>query len=436
MRQTSSAAALFVLFVLLGAIVPAGLRATELVRGPYLQWVEDDGITIVWDQDAPSAPLVRYGPTSALEHSAPTSGPATHHEVRLLGLAPGTTYYYRLYDGEEPLSEVLSFPTAVAPGEPFRFLLYGDTRNQTEVHRAVVHAMAEEPDVRFYVHTGDFVADGQVQAQWDTFFEVERPLASRLPLYGVIGNHDVQAGEARLFRQHLVLPDDSPRPEQYYSFDYGNAHFVVLDGHVNIDPWFLCALRGLASEDCFDERQVAWLEADLRAAAEDAAIDHVFVLVHIGPYTSKERRRGNAHMRELLGLFEETGVTAVLSGHDHYYERGFSPNGIPYLISGGGGAPLYEGGAPVPPPHRRDVNVSAHHYVVVDVDGPRVTFTARSPEGVVLDVLELGPPAHCEAGDDCPRADGPPVTCDVSEGPCLDVSCMLACVEAGAFGRR
>ena len=109
---------------------------------------------------------------------------------------------------------------------------------------------------------------------------------------------DVAALRAYYFARHLPdyvgLPDD----RYYFSFDHGPVHFIVLDGYVNAEV--VCVQEEELVNDCFDEVQLEWLEGDLKAARERPEIHYVFVVTHVGPYSSKDGRSGSAQMRLLL----------------------------------------------------------------------------------------------------------------------------------------
>ncbi|MCA9297672.1 MAG: metallophosphoesterase family protein, partial [Phycisphaerales bacterium] len=308
--------------------------AQGITSGPYLQNVSRNAIVVVWEQDAEATLTLRYGLDDTLTESV-TPEPAMRHEVELTGLEAGAMYQYALFDGDTQVSDSRTFPTAVEPGTPFRFIAFGDSRSRPDAHASVIDAMAAEDDVRFYIQTGELVADGEVQEQWEEYFDIEYPMMSEKPCFAVIGNHEEHEGRADLFVAEMVNPGEASGSgrEEYYSFEYGNAHFTVLDGHTeNMLTWIDCiAEYDLWLDGCFTPEQQAWMEADLEAAAVDPDIDHLIVLMHIGPYSSKDGRSGSAHMRYLLPYFEELGVSLILTGHDHYYERGVSHNGIPYV---------------------------------------------------------------------------------------------------------
>ncbi len=382
-----------VLAALLLTFSPAGAGAQKITKGPYLQWVTPSSIYVVWEQDKASKPEIRYGLSKTYTAKATSSASAKRHEVKLSGLVPNTTYYYAVYQGNAKLSADLTLPTAVKAGTAFRFVVLGDTRTDKKAHTDVVTAISLEQNVRFYLNTGDLVSSGEIQSQWDEFFNIEKLLISHVPLFPVIGNHDEKSGKATLYKKLFVLPTNSPDPEEYYSFDYGNVHFLVLDGHVNVDEWYKCALKLKFYDGCFDEKQDKWLKADLKKAKANTKIDHIFVLVHMGPYSSKPGRMGYAQMRDLMPTFKSHGVTMVISGHDHYYEHGTSNNGIPYVISGGGGAPLYSIGKPSPLfPHKVIYNKSGYHYLTIDVNGKYVHVKAKSPKGVKMEEFYFNKP--------------------------------------------
>ncbi len=384
------------LFTLLLAVAPAA-GAAELLRGPYLQQITPTSAIVVFELDEEIEAEVRFGPTDELDGSVEGEVAAYHHEFTLEELTPDSTYHYGVYVEGEPVSYGHQFRTAPPAGEPFRFVVFGDTRSDHDAHREVMAAIGLE-DFDALVHTGDLTSRGTDVVEYDTFFEIEGPVIDRVPLYPVVGNHDDGDGDAAMFAESFVLPD----AELYYSFDLGNARFIVLDGHVNMV--LACVYEETLIDTCFDEVQVAWLEAELAEAVATPSVEHVFVVNHVGPYSSKDGRTGSAHLRYLMPLFEQYGVRAILSGHDHYYERGFADNGIVYVITGGGGAPLYTIGDPTDDPHTVEYNDSINHYVLVEVDHETIRFSARDTEGVAFDelLLSVDPTQQDPPDDDVP----------------------------------
>ncbi len=387
-------------------LLPSALGAQVIHRGPYLQRAERNSIVVAWESQDFMSGTVRYGQSPALGLESAASPEGQRHEILLTNLREGTTYHYQVYRGEEPLSEVYSFTTQGGRYEPFRFVLMGDTRSDHAAHASVVEAVRREPDLAFVINSGDLISNGEFEDQWDTFFEIEKELMARTVVYPAIGNHDEHEGEAPIYERVFVIPTERSSSERYYSFRYGNSEFIVLDHHVEVEPWYLCLLQFKVYDECFTRRQDIFIQERLDAARSDASIRHIFVVVHMGPYSSKPGRSGSAQMRAWLARFRAAGVTAILSGHDHYYEHGISGNGIDYVVSGGGGAPLYE----VDPslvsqlyPHTPIVSESIHHYVLVEVDGDAVHMTTRTPDGILVEAFDVGQRTPCTTVADCVR---------------------------------
>lgn len=419
--------ACWILAVVLAAPTAA---AQTLTTGPILGKVTEESVTVRFAIDRAAAVEVRYGPTDAYGGTV-AAGSGTAFEVEIGGLGPGETVHYRPVADGAPLGEDRVFRTAPPPRAPFRMLVYGDTRSGHDAHRGIVAAAAaHRPWVA--AHTGDLVSDGAMPGDWVTFFAIETPLLAEAPLFAVAGNHE-DTDESRLYVEHLPLPVNSPAPELYYSFDYGNVHGIVLDQYVNIDAEWLCLTRLGSWETCLNRAQLDWLSRDLAAAAADPDIDHVFVFVHEGAYSSKEGRDGSRQIRALLDTFRDHGVRVVFSGHDHYYERGFAGNGLPYVVTGGGGAPLYDPCCPTAALHVIAVSEAVYHYVILDVNGLDVTLTAYRLDGSVLDIWSYAaPPRPCaDPWADCGTL---PPDCAAGRWECADGACLAVDCAAGPDG--
>jgi 3',5'-cyclic AMP phosphodiesterase CpdA len=284
------------------------------------------------------------------------------HAVTLVDLVPYTVYRYRVESGGAPLSGDFTFRSAAGPDQTgFTFVVVGDTRSQHEEHRSVVARILElAPD--FVLHTGDLVARGGVSSDWWTFFEIERDLMARMPLFPALGNHE--GSDPRYFDLFYL-----PGNERWYAFDCGNARFVVLeiDGMVRFD---------LQSE------QYGWLEETLAANTQP----WLFVAFHIPPYSSLKEDAAEIMTREtLVPLFDRYGVDIVFNGHHHNYQRSVV-RGVTYIVAAGGGAPIY----PIVSVDETLVAyANAHHAVHIRIEGDTLSGVAVAPEGMVLDLFTL-----------------------------------------------
>ena len=153
-----------------------GASAASFAKGPYLQDLATDGVTVKLelDEPAPASLSIVDGATHA-EIKVDATAPAAFHALRATGLAPSTSYAYTQMIGAGDAakkSEVGHSTTALADARPFKFLVYGDSRSDDASHAAVVRAMNERP-ADFLVNTGDVVYRGTDPEEWKSFFRVE-----------------------------------------------------------------------------------------------------------------------------------------------------------------------------------------------------------------------------------------------------------------------
>ncbi len=385
-------------------LLAAGPAGAAIVKGPMLQDVRPDAITVVVETDDGAACQVEWDDDfgrSAPLPGTPLPGAGQHAEGSLAGLEPSTCYPYRVRCGDA-VSPAGSFCTAPAVDEPFRFVVLGDTRTQHDRHAEVVAAVAAE-GVDFYINTGDLVSDGGNPDHWQIFFDIEAELLRNLPFYPVVGNHDDVDGEIPIYSRLFAIPPGSGS-EHYYAFDYGNTRFLALDNQA----------AALARPEDGSE-QARWLEAELARIEADPAVRHVFVLVHGNMYSADDGRSGDEGLRAWRDRFLQAGVDAVYSGHDHHYARGLADNGLPFAVAGGGGAPLYDlregfetAGEPIevavwgwlPEPGDKPFTLlwtrKVHHYILIEIAGDHVSACTKevpagsADPGVAFDCWEWG----------------------------------------------
>lgn len=351
-----------------------GNELESVTRGPLIQRLGERSASIVFETDVAVVGKVRFGTTaSSYGRTVVDAAPTRHHELVLDGLEPGMAVHYQIVAGPDAGPDYV-FHTAPPAEEVVRFIVYGDVRGGHAVHAEVLRAaLAEAPD--FIVSTGDMVLRGTDEADWQKYFELARDLFARVAIYPVMGNHDVGAADGmRKFEEIFALPGrpaDCPPGAAWYSFDVGRVHVVALD-----------------SNRYDDDRQLSWLADDLKIARVRGA-RAIFAAAHKGP-ASRGPHGGDAlALARYVPLLRSAQATVFFSGHDHLYERG-SISGLPYVVSGGGGAPLYPprcGVAGKPPckPDGAELVVSAHHYVVIEVYRDDVRLCAKRPDGTLLE---------------------------------------------------
>lgn len=278
-----------------------------------------------------------------------------------------------------------TFRTLPEAPSSYRFLALGDVRSNPQDWRAVADRVQQhEQDALFIVGTGDYPADGRQYDQWiEQFFDPARDLLARLPFWPAIGNHERT-------RQYVSQPPpdeviaeeeshyfnlfDLPGNERWYRVDYQYVTLLIIDSNSQMEP---------------GHEQYEWIREQLRSPRKRFTL----AAFHHGPLTSGPhgRRLEDGTFREwpldqthrfVMPLFEMYGVDLVLNGHDHLYERSWR-NGVYYVITGGGGAPLYSINSSVNP--HQQVAVAAHHYSALDVSPTSIALTAIGVDGDVLD---------------------------------------------------
>jgi len=345
----------------------------RIVRGPLIARVAADRATVVFETDLPTVGEVRLA--GRIVHGRAEL--STRHEIEIDDLPEGGEVRYQVAaaaDGIEELGAESSFHTAPADGEPVRFVVYGDVRTGHETHAEILRAVeGEAPD--FIVSTGDHVVRGTDEADWQRFFSLAGPLLARVPYYPVLGNHDlgVASGSERRFEDVFALPArpaDCPPGASWYSFDFAGVHVVVLD-----------------SNALGDARQLAWLEADLTASSGARA---VFAALHHGPFSRGPHGGLPIAAERYVPVLARHGVALLFSGHDHIYQRG-EMSGLPYVVTGGGGAPLYPLKCGVPGRPACTIvdgavaSASVYHYVVVEVFRDDLRLCPRRPDGTAVE---------------------------------------------------
>jgi len=383
-----------------------------LTHGPYLQQLGRRSVLVVWETDMPAETAVDYGLRDTFDQRSFDAAPVTHHVALLDGLRPATDYAYRIASGGAA-GKVGRFRTEVDRAGAFTVAAYGDTRSNHSDHAAVIAAMIpHKPDLG--IHVGDLVGDGDRPDHWAHFFRIEADLLRHMALYPVLGNHEESGA---LYKHFFELPQASPAPEQYYAFDYATAYVIAVDQYLSD--------YGAGSE------QYTWLEQQLSAASQRSCVRHTIVFLHHGPYSSSNHGSNGRVRSDLVPLFEAYGVDIVFAGHDHAYERS-TVNGVKYVVTGGGGAPLYS----VSGDWWTDVAESTLQYCILQIEGPRLEFEARREDGSLLDSFVLGgSTAECQTAADCTRQEI--CSClanEAGEWRCVHGGCIWNCSDCGEDG--
>ncbi len=345
------------------------------ILGPYLQRMSHEDVTIRWSTWDGSTKI--EGPDGKVQKV----NQYQHHQTILTHLSPNTTYSYDVLSDGSDLGKgtFTTFPEKI---EPFHFVVLGDTRTRHEVHQRVVNRVIDENPL-FVVNSGDLVGNGNHMEDWEHFFRVTDKLIRNVPYFTVLGNHEK---DSENYYDFFTLPGN----EHYYFFTVGDALFIILDmegPHLHAPEY----LKG-EKEDVFwqnvslsyFEKEKTWLERTL-SLNENAG--YIFVFAHGTFYNGKKSRLEESALRRKFwgDIFERHGVQAVISGHDHYYLHAEN-GGTHYIISAGGGAPLYDIDAPPPEAvHYKKIE----HYMRIDVGQERATMKAIDINGELIEEITV-----------------------------------------------
>ncbi|OHE62714.1 MAG: hypothetical protein A2Z99_20765 [Treponema sp. GWB1_62_6] len=242
------------------------------------------------------------------------------HKGEAVGLTPGTAYWYRVGDASRKLwSDAGAFSTAPKTGA-FTFIDLADPQAKNEdeavlASRTLAAATAIFKDAAFMAINGDLVDVGMMEQQWDWLFGHSRETLRALPLVPLAGNHDEDKSS---FIDHfnLKVPRGSATVSgAYYSFDWSNAHFIVLNTNEDSPEWA-----------DLTPAQVDWFVSDAKAAKK-AGAGWIVVFLHKGPYTTSnhatdgDMTAANGVRTKFAPLLDDLGIDLVFQGHDHIYAR-------------------------------------------------------------------------------------------------------------------
>ena len=278
--------------------------------------------------------------------------------------------------------------------DTFCFIAYGDTRaespgNVSPIHEELVGLYLQH-DPELILHTGDLVYHG---GEWYQYYDFNESIQLiwdyDVPFYTAAGNHEMYTDDwvnDPTFTNYTAYVDYSDvaaacgGTELYYSFDANGVHFIFLNTEHdwNGDDY-----------ECSSD-QMTWLEGELDSTEED---DFVVVVFHRPPYSIRYNRpdrwaQAASIREEFHTLFVTHDVDIVFNGHDHLYYRTVR-DGIYYVVTGGGGAPLalYQTEGTVW--QDGDIAFSDYHYCVALFESGNLNVESVLRNGTVKDSFSI-----------------------------------------------
>ena len=273
-------------------------QAQNLVRGPYLQSPGPNSIIIRWRTDVPGNSRVTYGTSfGATDFTADEATVTTEHRIKLTGLTPHTMYYYKIGSaanvlrGPDSLLHFTTAPDSNVP-TPVRLWVIGDfgrgNPGQVEVSNSYTEYSVNEP-ADLWLWAGDNVYyDGtDVEYQTKVFDSIAgyQHLFPNLPFAPTPGNHDYGSicplpcniDPANHTGPYFDIIDPPTQGELggvpsntklFYSFDYGDIHFVSLNSEIgSLTPAYNW-LGVFNNDTAFSSPMLDWLRADMAATTK------------------------------------------------------------------------------------------------------------------------------------------------------------------------
>ncbi|ORU01297.1 purple acid phosphatase [Anaerovibrio sp. JC8] len=320
------------------------------------------------------------------------------YSALLDNLAPDTAYEFAIEDGKEQ-TDWFPVQTADATKDDFTMLIFTDSQSSdySDWRNVAQSAIKRHPEAELFTDLGDLVDNGEDSSQWRAWFGSIEGLIDRIPFVPVMGNHECYNRDWKeqlpmAYLHYFNVPDNHSNSfnRYYYSFDYGQVHFTVLN----------TMERELKNfKDGLMEEQVEWLHKDLSSTKKPWKI----VLMHRDVLQYRiarrpERKEGISEEGQLfMPIFEQYGVDIVLTGHLHTYRNrghivGESHNdkGPLYLLCGLSGNVRYDR---LWTSHSLDKVVAPQpetdNYLTMRVAGNSITIRCFLPDGTQLDEISV-----------------------------------------------
>lgn len=342
--------------------ISAAVKAQTLTVGPYLQSPTASSMKVLWRTSFEGDSRVVYGTdANNLSSSVVDNAVVNNHMVQLTNLQPSTTYYYAvgtssvLQSGPSALQKFKT-PPVIGSTTPISFWATGDfgkgNSNQIKVRESFEDYTADK-GVDFWIWLGDNVyQDGTEQEYLTKVFDTiygYRNIMKYLPFLPAPGNHDYG-----VISNPVISTDPNTHngpyfdfvdvykngeaggvpsnTELYYSYDYGNAHFLSLNSELG--SVFNSSHDWIGASPFFSFNGSAftqWLQADLTATDKPWKVAYFHQPPHTdGSHDSDQFWEVNMKaMREIISpILESYGVDLIICGHSHVYERSYLINGF------------------------------------------------------------------------------------------------------------
>lgn len=320
---------------------------------PYLQNPVGNGITVMWQTTVPAYSWVEYGTDKEHLQKARTivDGQVIcnnlQNKIRLDGLEPGKTYYYRvcsqeimLYQaykkvfGETAVSDFHTFTLPTTTDTDFTAIIFNDLHKHSETLQAL-YKQVKDLKYDFVVFNGDCIDDPANHDEATCFLSElnETVGADRVPVFYIRGNHEIRNAYSIGLRSLFDYVGD----KTYGAFNWGDTRIVMLDcGEDKPDTHWV--YYGLNDFSDLRKAQAGFLKEELASRAFKKASKRV--LIHHVPIFGKgeDYDSYNPCRDEWGAILEKAPFAVSINAHTHrfaYIPEGSDGNNYPVVVGGG-----------------------------------------------------------------------------------------------------
>ena len=315
----------------------------------------------------------------------------TLHCVTITALKPGTTYDYRV-GSHNNWSDWQKLTTESLDTSSFKAIIFGDSQcsDYTVWKQTAQTAWSKNKDAAFFINLGDLVDIGSHYDQWKSWFNGAKSMIDIIPVVPLSGNHEnyLPGGTfspAFLYLELFNLPMNGPDDlkGQSYSFDYGNAHFSILDTQAEELDKFQPDLI---------TKQRAWLEKDLNSTTKPWKI----VLMHRGVFSYPDVANLNDLGKAFVPIFDQYHVDLVFTAHIHTYGRtapllggNIADKGTLYISTGRTGDKTWPESIRKPTEIVFDATLDMPNYLTLETTDNTLKVTNVKQNGTLVDEVVL-----------------------------------------------
>ena len=344
---------------------------------------------IMWESDSVENFLLEYKLVGEeIAHFSEVKRREKIYFCALEGLKPESLYKFRIISGEN----AIDWKNLRTSGDgAFQMLIFSDSQCENyEIWRRTAEIAAENfPDAEIFAVNGDLVDNGEADYQWRAFFNSANKLLDKI-FVPVMGNHECYGVDwfnalPTGYLKNFELPNNNSNDfgGYFYSFDYGAAHFFVLNTQ-------------FVELDKFNPKLQSAQEYFLRRDAAQVNRPWKIVFMHKDIYDYAQDKFNDIAER-FLDLFDELEIDLVFTGHLHTYrnrgrlfKRKKSTHGTVYILCGRAGDQKYvEPHSNIDEITYKNLRNEPESFVALNISATEINLICQTVDGEILDKFTI-----------------------------------------------